>query len=229
MKIVYVFRYVFKNYDLEFKSSLKCVLGVDPCIWTWCQPVQHTWVQCICSATCTMHTCLDHLMGIILLSTTLEALYITRPLFSQVLNLAWCGGGGIMSQSSLVNFMEKCGSNALTHLTFASSPTVSDDALQRIVTYCPSLVHLNLQSCNSLTPEGLRRLHHLTKLTYLNLYRTKVWWSLWYDMFPWFSISTLRLSRLMTPVSSAPYIPIRRCITWILVAVRRLQTMTGDV
>lgn len=92
----------------------------------------------------------------------------------QVVNLSWCGGGGIVSQSCLVNFVERCGSNLLTHLIISSSPAVSDDMLKGIVTYCPNLLHLDFQSCNSLTSEGLRKVHNLTNLIYLNLYRTMI-------------------------------------------------------
>lgn len=95
-------------------------------------------------------------------------------LLLQVVNLSWCGGGGIISQNCLVHFVEKCGSNILTHLTISSSPAVSDDMLKGIVTYCPNILHLDLQSCNSLTSEGLRKLHSLTNLNFLNLYRTMV-------------------------------------------------------
>lgn len=92
----------------------------------------------------------------------------------QVVDLSWCGGGGIVSKGCLVAFIEKCGSNLLTHLTFSSSPAVSDETLRNIVKFCPNLLHLDIQSCNSMSSEGLRVLHNLTKLTYLNLYRTLI-------------------------------------------------------
>ena len=100
--------------------------------------------------------------------------YFVPVIYLQVVDLSWCGGGGIVSKNCLVTFIQNCGSDLLTHLTFSSSPAVSDEMLEKIVQFCPNLVLLDLQSCNSLSSEGLRILHNLTKLEYLNVYRTLV-------------------------------------------------------
>nr|XP_039251668.1 F-box/LRR-repeat protein 4-like [Styela clava] len=92
----------------------------------------------------------------------------------QSVNLSWCGGGGIVSSGSLVNFVANCGSHVLTHLSLASCPIVSDEVLSKISHYCPNLQHLNIWSCDAPTSEGLRILHNLTKLEYVNFYRTKI-------------------------------------------------------
>ncbi|CAK8678714.1 unnamed protein product [Clavelina lepadiformis] len=90
------------------------------------------------------------------------------------LSLKWLGGGDIVTPDQLNNFIKSCDFRALTFLDLASSPSLTDALLGSLVKYTSGLSHLDIQSCDKATSEGIRILHKLTKLQSLNLYRTKV-------------------------------------------------------
>lgn len=92
----------------------------------------------------------------------------------QVANLSWFAGGNIASKTTLISFVENCGSPLLTDLTLASSPAVTDEVLKQITRSCPNLVSLDIQSCDQPSSEGIRVLHELKQLVAINFYRTKV-------------------------------------------------------
>ena len=92
----------------------------------------------------------------------------------QSLNFKWLGGGDTVTSERLRYFFQSCNLNLLTYLNLASSPTVTDFVLFEITKLMTNLTFLDLQSCDKITSEGIRKLHLLTKLKMLNLYRTKV-------------------------------------------------------
>uniref|UniRef100_H2ZME9 F-box domain-containing protein n=1 Tax=Ciona savignyi TaxID=51511 RepID=H2ZME9_CIOSA len=92
----------------------------------------------------------------------------------QTLNMRWVGGGDIMSSDQLHDFFRVCDLLTLTFLDVGSSPCITDKVLKAMTDVLPHLNHLNIESCDKPTSEGLRVLHKFSNLETLNLYRTKV-------------------------------------------------------
>lgn len=92
----------------------------------------------------------------------------------QSLNLRWLGGGDTVTPERLRYFFQTCNFTSLSYLNLASSPSVTDFVLCEIAKVMTNLTFLDIQSCDKVTSDGIKKLHQLTKLEVLNLYRTKV-------------------------------------------------------
>ncbi|XP_052223754.1 F-box/LRR-repeat protein 4-like isoform X4 [Dreissena polymorpha] len=95
-----------------------------------------------------------------------------RSHFLQRFNLSWCHGN-LLTETAFTMFMEGCGTS-LRCLYLASCNFVSHDSLSSISEYCPNLAELDLSSCTHIDQERFDALARLTKLEYLNLYRTHI-------------------------------------------------------
>uniref|UniRef100_F6TDN1 F-box domain-containing protein n=1 Tax=Ciona intestinalis TaxID=7719 RepID=F6TDN1_CIOIN len=92
----------------------------------------------------------------------------------QTLNMRWVGGGDIISPDHFNWFFRSCNLSSLSYLDVGSSPCITDEVLTTMTAVLPGLNHLNIESCDKPSSEGLRVLHKLKQLETLNLYRTKV-------------------------------------------------------
>ncbi|KAK8759016.1 hypothetical protein V5799_003352 [Amblyomma americanum] len=91
------------------------------------------------------------------------------------LNLSWCGAGGYLSADAFVSFMELRG-ELLQCLCLSSCPFVDNECLKVVADECPNLTELELKGCCNplLNRLGFLQISHLTKLVWLDLYRTEI-------------------------------------------------------
>lgn len=106
--------------------------------------------------------------------SALEALQ-KRCTTLEKLNLSWCGAGGYLSAEAFVGFMELRG-ELLQCLCLSSCPFVDNDCLKVVADKCPNLTELELKGCCNplLNRLGFLQISHLTKLVWLDLYRTEI-------------------------------------------------------
>ncbi|GBM25693.1 F-box/LRR-repeat protein 4 [Araneus ventricosus] len=91
------------------------------------------------------------------------------------LNISWCGGQGRITTSYFIEFLEVNCQN-LTSLRLANCSFVNDDCLKAVANYCPHLKELDMRCCHAkdLTQSGFKYISQMSKLIYLDLYRTKI-------------------------------------------------------
>ncbi|KAM7303011.1 hypothetical protein ISCGN_018519 [Ixodes scapularis] len=104
----------------------------------------------------------------------LEALQ-GRSVMLEKLNLSWCGANGSVTMEAFVRFMELRG-EFLHCLCLSCCPFVDNECLKVIADECVNLKELDLRGCCNplLNRLGFLQISHLSKLTWLDLYRTEI-------------------------------------------------------